>query len=196
MARGRRRLQGWGCVWVCPGRARGVLREGLAEGAGPRAPQPRAKGVEGRRMQGGEVGRRPSGPGAGGHRDAARERQVWANGAGMRGCGARAHSGSSTYLRGWKWAGMGRNTVPEVKPPAPSSRAGDVPEGNQSPSPAPPPALSLHEPPPLSLDCSRRRRAGLPCPRQLRPPGSQGRGQREIFEGVKEVGPEEESEGV
>lgn len=30
------------------------------------------------------------------------------------------------FVRGWKWAGMGRNTVPEVKPPTPSPGAGDV----------------------------------------------------------------------
>lgn len=54
------------------------------------------------------------------------------------GCGARVQSRSSTYLRGWKWAGMGRNTVPEVKPPTPSHGAGDVPEGNHS---------ALHRPP-------------------------------------------------
>nr|XP_012620547.1 uncharacterized protein LOC105871650 isoform X2 [Microcebus murinus] len=49
---------------------------------------------------------------------------------------------------------MGRNTVPEVKPPTPSPRAGDVPEGNHSllhhppfPSPQRFPCLA---PPPLS----------------------------------------------
>lgn len=106
IGRGRRRLPGWGCVWVCPGRARGVLREGLAKGAGPRARQPRAKGVEGRRVLGGEVGRRLSAPGAGCKRDAARERRVRADGAGVRGPepsqGAAPTSGGGN---GPEWAG-------------------------------------------------------------------------------------------
>lgn len=72
---------------VCLGvsRSRGVLREGLAKGAGPRALQPRAKGVEGRRKLGGEVERRLSAPGASCSRDAVKERLVWADGAGVRG---------------------------------------------------------------------------------------------------------------
>lgn len=59
-----------------PRRARGVLREGLAKGAGPRARQPGAKGAEGRRVLGGEVGQRLSAAGAGCNPDAARERRV------------------------------------------------------------------------------------------------------------------------
>ena len=106
-------------------------------------------------------GRWLSAPGAGCGGDRARRPQCRAGGLL---CGARAQSRSSTYLRGWKWAGMGRNTVPEVKPPTPSPGAGDVPEGNRSPlhrPPSPSPALSVpRAPSPLFPSSSVRRRAG------------------------------------
>lgn len=102
------------CLGVSPRGPEG----GAGEGAGPRAQQPRAW-EWGKRSPsaGGEVG-----PGGRMPRERAaaetRARSVRCRLTG-RGCGARAQARSSTYLRGWKWAGMGRNTVPEVKPPNP-----------------------------------------------------------------------------
>lgn len=132
--------QRWGCVWVC---RRGVLREGLARGRAHElsSPEPGSGGKRSPSASGevGPDGRLPR------ERAAAetRARSVRCRLTG-RGCGARAQARSSTYLRGWKWAGMGRNTVPEVKPPSPpSSGAGGVPEGNQSPSRRPSPSAFL-----------------------------------------------------
>lgn len=146
------------CIWVCraavgEGAAHpGVLREGPTRGRVPQLDA--AGGQEGGRSPGSlrwGGGKWLSAPGAGCGGDRARRPQCRA--AGLP-CGARAQSRSSTYLRGWKWAGMGRNTVPEVKPPTPSPGAGDVPEGNHSPLYRPPfplpkrfPSLA---PPPLS----------------------------------------------
>lgn len=118
------------CIWVCraavgEGAAHpGVLREGPTRGRVPQLDA--ARGQEGGRSPGSlrRGGRKwLSAPGAGCGGDRARRPQCRA--AGLP-CGARAQSKSSTYLRGWKWAGMGRNTVPEVKPPTPSPGAGDV----------------------------------------------------------------------
>lgn len=91
---------------------------------------------------------------------------------------------------------MGRNTVPEVKPPAPSSGAGDVPEGNQSPSHRPSPSAFLAgapSPQPLLL---REAEGGPNVPAATPPSRLSGAWPEGKFEGVKEVGLEEESEGV
>lgn len=88
---------------------------------------------------------------------------------------------------------MGRNTVPEVKPPAPSSGAGDVPEGNQSPSDRPSPGAFLTgapSPQPLLL---REAEARLDAPAATPPSGRCGAGSAGELEGGKEVGLEEES---
>lgn len=91
---------------------------------------------------------------------------------------------------------MGRNTVPEVKTPAPSSGAGDVPEGNQSPSRRPSPGAFLvgaPSPQPFHL---REAEGGPDVPAATPPSRFSGAWPTGKLEGVKEVGLEEESEGV
>lgn len=194
-----------GCVWVWPvGEAAahpGVLREGLGEGAGPAAqpgPGPRCWQVSGalgwgwrevaerpRSRRAEEIGR--GGPRAG-----------QGSGTGVR---APAQSRSSTYLRGWKWAGMGRNTVPEVKTPAPSPGAGDVPEGNHSPSYHPlspsPSAFRPRAPSPLLSSSSGGLEGGSSASHwPWRPrPQAEGVGLRAGREAGTKVWPEEETKG-
>lgn len=92
---------------------------------------------------------------------------------------------------------MGRNTVPEVKPPTPFPGAGYVPEGNHSPLHRPPPLpqrFPFLAPPPLSaLRVGGRNLhhadGRVPRPR-WRLGGAKGAGLRE----GKEVLPEKEEE--
>lgn len=91
---------------------------------------------------------------------------------------------------------MGRNTVPEVKPPAPSSGAGDVPEGNQSPSYRPSPSAFLAGAPSPQPSLLREAGGGPDVPAATPPSGLSGAWPAEKCEGVEEVELEEESEGV
>lgn len=91
---------------------------------------------------------------------------------------------------------MGRNTVPEVKPPAPSSGAGDVPEGNQSPSHRPSPSSFLAGAPSSQPSLLREAGGGPDVPEATPPFRLSGAWPAEKYEGGKEVGLEEESEGV
>jgi hypothetical protein len=186
----------WGGGGGRPSRGlEGGAREGAGSGFSARLG---AKEVEGRRCLRGGGGKWLSTLGAGCSGDGTRWPGYMVAGPG---CGARAQSRSSTYLRGWKWAGMGRNTVPEVKPPAPSPGAGGVPEGNHSPytatpPPPPPPVLSVLAPPPLSALPPRsgggresiERRAVVAPPTMARLGGTEKAG----LEGGKKVGLEEE----
>lgn len=113
------------------------------------------------------------------------------------GCGARAQSRSSTYLRGWKWAGMGRNTVPEVKPPAPLLRSGRR-AGRKSVTlpPRPSPSAVLVGAPSPQPSLLREAEGGPNVPAATPPPRLSGAWPEGRFGGVKEVGLEEEYEGV
>lgn len=83
---------------------------------------------------------------------------------------------------------MGRNPVPEVKPPAPSPAAGDVPEGNQSPARRRPPRPSPAARAPSPLRFLLRRAAGgrgLESRDRAAPPtaaGREGRLRRDVTE--------------
>lgn len=83
---------------------------------------------------------------------------------------------------------MGRNTVPEVKPPAPSSAASDVPEGNQSPSPRPSPSTFLAGAPSPQPVLLREAEGGPIVPAATPPSGLSGAWPEGKFCGPEEGG--------
>lgn len=137
--------------------------------------------------------RRLSAPGAGCNPDAAEERLVWANGAGVRGSSPVKEQHLPPGVE------MGRNG-PEHRPgsetPRPLLRSGRR-AGRKSVTLTPPlpPAFLAGAPSPQPL-LLREAEGGPNVPAATPPSRLSGAWPEGKFEGVKEVGLEEESEGV